>query len=241
MTDNLTVVGGSPQNTTFGVPGTQCVVDATFGAYRATLKPNEFINQGVGGGHFKAAATSGALTTPVGAGSAVFSMRWSPPNGAAPLFLLKRLQVGWTMTTAFTAAQAIDFDVVRCTAFTVADSAGTALTPFTGNNNKVRSGLMATSVVNDMRIASTAALTAGTKTQDANPFAYLPAGTQAAANTALLTGVPLTDVYADTLLNEHPETFAANEGFNIRAVTVFPAAGVIKLYVAVEWAEVPGL
>ena len=240
MGDAFIIEGGAPQNTSFGVPGNAQVVDATFGAGRVTLKPNEFINQGVGGGHYRAAAASGLLTG-VGAGGAVFSMRWAPPNGSAPLFLLKRVQLAWIVTTAYTAAQITDWDIVRCTAFTAADTGGAALTPFTGNNNKVRSGLMATSVIADMRVSTTAALGAGTKTQDANPFGYLPTGMQPAANTAFSTGVGPTDIYAENILNEHPEMFAANEGFNIRAVTAMGAVGVVKLYVTVEWAEVPGL
>jgi len=237
MSENIIVEGGPPQNTTFGVPGTEAVVDATFGAGRMSLRPNEFINQGVGGGHYKAAATFTTATQLAGA-APVFAMRWAPPNGAAPLFLLKRIQMGWILTTALTAAQAIDFAVYRCTGFTAADTGGTPLTPFTGNNNKVRSGLMATSVVNDMRIG---ALAAGTRTVDANPFGYLPFMQQAAANTIFSTGIPLTDVYAENLLNEHPEMFAANEGFEVQVLTGFPAAGAVKLYVVVEWAEVPGL
>jgi hypothetical protein len=240
MSDAIRVVSDAPQNTTFGMEGNGQVVDATFGAGRVSIRPNEFIGQGVGGGHYRAAATSGALTG-VGAGAAVFSMRWAPPNGGSALFLLKRVQVSWILTTAYTAAQTTDLDIVRCTAFTAADTGGTALTPFTGNNNKVRSGLMATSIVADMRISSTAALGAGTKTQDANPFSYLSMPPQGAANTAFTTGTMLTDLYAENILNEHPQMFGANEGFNVRAVTAMGATGVIKLYVVVEWAEVPGL
>ena len=154
------------------------------------------------------------------------------------MLLLKRLQLAWILTTALTAAQAIDFALFRATGFTVADTGGAALTPFTGNNNKVRSGLMATSVIADMRMG---ALTAGTRTVDANPFAYLPFGPQSANNTILSTGVPLTDVYAENLLNEHPELFAANEGLVLQVLTGFPVAGAVKLYAVIEWAEAPGL
>jgi hypothetical protein len=237
MSDAVRVTSDAPQNTTFGLAGNGQVVDATFGAARVTLRPNEFINQGVGGGHYKAAANF-TTATQLAAAAPVFAMRWAPPNGGAPLFLLKRLQIGWILTTALTAPQAIDFAVFRCTAFTAADTGGTALTPFTGNNNKVRTSLMATSVVADMRIG---ALAAGTRTVDANPFAYLPFMQQSAANTIFVTGVPMTDVYAENLLNEHPEMFGANEGFEVQVLTGFPAAGALKLYVAVEWAEVPGL
>ena len=138
----------------------------------------------------------------------------------------------------------MDFDVVRCSGFTAPDTGGTALTPFIGNNNKARTSLMSTSAMADMRIASTAALGAGTKTQDTNPFGYL---TSAPINLAVPTATapggnqPLTDLYSLANAGQHPEVFGVNEGFNIRVVTTMGAAGVIKLYVVCTWAEVPGV
>jgi hypothetical protein len=234
------IIGGTPGPTTFGVPGTELLIDPTFGSVRTRLVPAEYGNQGVYGGHYQAAAVTGAITVIAG-GGAIFSTRWAAVAGGPSFMLLKRVQLAWVVTTAFGAAQVIDFDIVRATAFTVSDSGGTALTPFTGNNNKVRSSIMNTSQVTDMRIAAAAALTAGTRTQDANPFGYLPAGTQPAANTALLTAAGLTDLYKDDAIAQHPQMFGNNEGFQIRVVTTMGATGIMKAYVVVTWAEVPGL
>lgn len=237
------IVGGAPTGTTFGVPGTEVLADSTFGAARVNLKPAEFMNQGMVGGHYTAAQVSGALTGAAAAG-AVFSVRWSPPAAGPPYMVLKRVQLGYALTTAFTTGQVVDFDIVRCSAFTASDSGGTALTPFTGNSNKNRSTIMSTSQMADMRIASTAALTAGTKTQDANPFGYVtssPINLAVPTATAAGGGMQLTDLYSLVNFGQHPQTFGNNEGFNIRVVTAMSAAGVIKLYVVVTWAEVPGL
>lgn len=235
------IVGGVPTGATFGVPGGEMIVDPTFGAARVKLSPNEFMNQGQVGGHYQVAQVTGLLTV-AAAASAMFSFRWAPPAGGPTFAVLKRLQMGWIMTTAFSAAQVVDFDVVRCTAFTAADTGGTALTPFTGNNQKARTGLMGTSQVADMRISTTSALGAGTKTQDANPFGYLPSPTASTAgNTALVTGSPLVDLYKEDAIAQHPQMFGNNEGFNIRVVTLMGTAGVLKAYVVVTWAEVPGL
>jgi hypothetical protein len=237
---DLILKGGPAPATSFGTPLVPALVDPTFGALRAVLKPEEFNFGGFNGGHYRAAAASGLLTG-VGAAGAVFSMRWGLSNG---LFLLKRVQVGYALTTAFTTGQLLDVDIVRCSGFTAPDTGGTALTPFLGNNNKKRSGIMATSQVADMRISSTAALGAGTKTQDTNPFGFLTnLPTNLAAPTATAPGgfLSVSDIYVQSENNEHPEMFAQNEGFNVRLPTAMGATGVIKLYVVVDWAEVPGL
>lgn len=241
MTQEAKIVGGTPSPSTFGLPGNEAMVDPTFSALRVKLQPAEYLNQGLIGGHYTAGQVSGALTG-VGAAGAVFSARWAPSAGAVPYMVLKRLQIGYTLTTAFTAGQTLDFDVVRCTGFTAADSGGTALV-LTGNNNKNRSGLMAASSVADMRIASTAALTAGTKTQDANPFGYVTSAPINVTPSATVPGgnMQLTDLYSLINFGQHPEVFANNEGFNVRAVTAMGSTGVIKLYVVASWAEVPGI
>jgi hypothetical protein len=235
---DLIVKGGAIPSTTFGSPLTPLVIDPTYGAARVTLKPDEYNASGFNGGHFRVAQVSGALTGAIAA-SSVFSFR-SPAVGYS---LLKRLQLGYAITTAFTTGQILDFDCVRCTGFTASDTAGTAIV-LTGSNNKKRTNGMNSSQLADLRISSTAALTAGTKTQDANPFGYLTnAPINLAVPTATLAGgfQPVVDLYAQTTNAEHPMMFQPNEGFNIRVVTALGAAGVIKLYVVVDWAETPGL
>ncbi len=233
MTEEIKIVGGTAQSTTFGVPGAEAVVEATFGAARVTLKPAEFINQSVAGGHFQLAQVTG-LATGIAAGGAIFSMRWAPPNGSAPLLMLKRLQVGFITTTAFTTAQGLTFDAIRLTGFTAADTGGTALVPVAGN--KVRNQIMSQSNVADLRIATTGALGAGTATADANPFGYA-----AGSSTTVGTSMPMTDLYNVASFGQHPHIFGANEGFRIRNVFAMGSTGVVNIYVAMTWAEVPGV
>jgi hypothetical protein len=238
---DLIIKGGQVPSTTFGSQLTPLIIDPTFGAARVVLKPDEWNGAvaGFNGGHYSTAFESGLLTG-VAAAGAVFSFR-APPSGVA---LLKKLRVGWVLTTAYTTAQATDFDVIKCTGFTASDSGGTTLTPAAQTNtstNKKRTSLMNSSALADLRISTTAALTAGTKVQDAFPFAVLNYPKQSATNTALVTGTELVDLYIQNAMAEHPMTFQPNEGFNIRAVTAMGATGVIKLYVKVEWVEAPGL
>lgn len=229
----VTMTGGLPGPQSFGVDGTDQVVDQTFGAGRVVLKPTEYNNAQFQGGHYRMAAATGATTTIAG-GGAIFSMRWGISNG---LFILKRAQVGAIVTTAFTSAQQIDLDIVRATGFTAADTGGTAIT-LTGNNQKKRA-IMNSSQVADMRIATTAALGAGTRTQDAQAFG-IGVCVPSAANTAFQTG-GFIDLYKEDTVAEHPEAFGNNEGFQIRIVTTQGAAGVVKFYLVLDWAEVPGL
>ena len=62
------IVSGVPSAFSFGVPGSEQVVDATYGAARVVLKATEFNNQGFNGGHYRVAASTGALTGVAAAG-----------------------------------------------------------------------------------------------------------------------------------------------------------------------------
>jgi hypothetical protein len=231
------IVGGTPQNTTFGQPGYEAIVDPTFGASRVRLMPSEFIAPQFQGGHYQVGLTA-SLGASVAANSALVSFRWGLSNGVA---LIKRIQLGWTLTTALTAVQLVDFDVIRATGWTASDTGGTASTPFVGNNNKKRSAIMNTSQLADLRITSGTALGAGTRTLDTTRFALLGQGPQPAANTVFSTGLALSDLYNESEVGEHPQIFGLNEGFVIRNITATPAAGAIQLYVVIKWAETPGL
>jgi hypothetical protein len=90
----------------------------------------------------------------------------------------------------------------------------------------------------DMRIATTAALGAGTKTLEANSLQAIVA---AGPITASLNGeiiAPGTILWqAEVGDGEHPLVLVANEGFVIRSVAV-PATGTWQIAVQVDWAEV---
>ncbi len=209
-------------------PGPELIVDPSFGAARVSIRPLEYVQGGTVLGHYRVAAPTGAFAG-AAAGSAIWSFRWTDTKSYA---VLLRIDVGLVITTAFTTAQALDVDAIIQRAFTVADSGGTLLTP-TQNSGKNRV-IMGTTLVNDVRVATTAALTAGTKTPDASAFAIaaLP------QTNALGTGSQV-NLYKWDALGQHPIVFGVNEGFNVRNVTALGAAGVVKIYIATEWAEIP--
>lgn len=233
MSNDNKLVSGSPQSTTFGTPGVENVVDPTWGAQRTVLKPTDFMGPSFIGGHY-CIARSVAGVTGVAAGGALVSVRWAQPVGEV---LIKRIMVGATLTTAFTTIQALDFDVIAARAFTASDTGGTAITPLSGNFQKKRTKLINTSQITDFRETAAGALVAGTKTLDSSAFGI---GTIPNMGNTIGSG-GMIELYREDKDAEHPMMFGNNEGFNIRVVTAMGAAGVIRFYYAIDWAEVPGL
>ena len=203
-----------------GASGALADVDTTFLAQRISQRPVQNL------GWYSVGATSGALTG-VAAAAPVFSLRnITSPN----LLMVRRVSVGFSTTTAFTAAQALEYDLFFARTFTASDSAGTAIA-ITGNLNKLRTSL-ATPTSLDCRISAAAAITAGTRTLDT-----VALGIAAGSSTGVGTTMPLTTLMAHEA-GAHPIILAQNEGLVITNGIAMGAIGVIRLYVNIEFAEV---
>lgn len=202
-----------------GNGGTTQEVDATFRAARVTMRPCEVINWN------SISGSSGALTAVAAAGN-VFSFR---NTGANPI-LVRQVRIGFGTTTAFTAAQSLFYTMFKCTGFTVSDSGGTAL--YTAGQNKHRESFTNITSAPDVRVSTTGALTAGTRTVQTQGIANACGASTAVGtsmqNIALLSTTP----------GEYPLYLAQNEGFVIQNDVLMGAAGVIRLQVQVEFAEV---
>jgi hypothetical protein len=103
---------------------------------------------------------------------------------------------------------------------------------------KRRTSLFGSSLIasGDVRIATTAALGAGTKTLEANSLSTVAVG---GPITASLNGQFLTDhklFEASVVDGDYPLILDAAEGFSIRAVAV-PATGTWTVAVNVDWTE----
>lgn len=204
-------------------------------------------------GAFRVAAVSG-LITGVAAGTAaaghLFAMRWSPP--AAPysenmvrLCVIQRFRAKWRTTAGPTAAQEMALDAFRVTGYSASHAGGTAVNLANPNNMKrtvtapaagVNSAGLSASLVTDMRIAATAALTNGTETFDAQAFAHDSYSELAAAATVQLGRFELE------LLNQDqpgfPLVLAPNEGIVVRNGAVAMGANLAgRLIVEVDWLE----
>ena len=178
-----------------------------------------------GGGYFRTGSKTGALTAAT-ANTPIVSFRWTSTVYNA-IILAARWH--WFTTTAFGAAQIVDHGLYVARAFTGVDSGGNALT-LTTNNGKKSTGYTTTRL-GDFRMSSTAFLTAGTRTLDAQ--AQVIRGAWSGG-----IGQGLTPFDSNFLVKEEgPIILAAEEGLILNNLTAMGATGVISLAFEVAWAE----
>jgi hypothetical protein len=200
-------------------------VEAGTKAARVTLRPEDYGALGI----YSLAPSNGASAMAAGlaANSPIFSFRW----GNANLALIKRIVFSaGNGATAFAAGIA-KFDLVAARSFTANDTGGVSVLP-SGNQNKLRTSGMGTTLLTDARISQTATLTAGTRTPDANALASIVAGVPNTAGATIISPFPMWDARP----GEHPFLLAQNEGFVIQATV--PATGVWFFAVKVDWIEI---
>ena len=213
-----------------GVDSSLLTVDPTFKAARVSVRAPEAV------GYFQLGAVSGNLTnTTVVANGSLFSMRWAPGNGK--LAIIRRVTVNFVQTVGWTAAAAQPVGLYIARSWSVSDSGGSALT-VAANTNKMRTSndpsLFA--APSDVRVATTATLTAGTRTLDTNPIAVgLLAASQVAAASANYP--QQTIVLHDVNTGDHPIVLDNNEGIVLNNMVVWPAAANGLISVNVEWFE----
>ena len=193
-------------------------IDASHSAARNSIRPDEALTW------ISVGATSGLLTA-AAAAAPVFSLR----NIGTNLLVIRRVSVGFITTTAFTSAQGLAFNLFVARSFTASDTGGTAIA-VTANQNKMRTSL-ATPTNLDMRIATTGAVTAGTRVLDT--VAIGVAGGAATGVGAAMSPQNLLQHDA----GDYPLVLAQNEGIVITNNLAMGAAGVINLHVNIEFAE----
>lgn len=203
----------------------QEVDGANHRALKVTTRP---IDHGTNGA-YRMSAVSGTMAAGLAANSEVFQFRWTD---ATKLCVVTSVCIDGVAGSATVFAAGFGkLDLAVCRAWTAVGTGGTALNT-TGNNGKVRTS-MATSIVNDIRVASTAALGAGTKTTDAVPVGQC---VFAVGTTASVTYVSHNDLFELAGEAEPPLVLASQEGFVIRATV--PATGTWQFGVTVGWVEV---
>lgn len=185
-------------------------------------------------GHYGYGGFTGVLPAALGANSEIFQFRWTQGSNLA---VIRKITISAAVSTTFFAAGVpAQIDLVKATSWTVAGTGGTALTPAGLLKKRASMGntLVATG---DIRIATTAALGAGTKTLETLAMATVIA---AAPITASLNGTIFPPgtvlLQAEIDAGGHPLVLAQNEGFVIRSVAV-PATGTWQASVSIDWAE----
>jgi hypothetical protein len=178
------------------------------------------------GGMFQHCAKSGVMAAGLAAHSPIYSFYWP----ATLLGLVRRVRLNaWTLDTAFAAGLAT-FDLYAARSFTAPDGGG-ALADLSGEHAQLRTSMG--SSLAEIMVATTAALTPGTRTIDPDPLDSRTVTAPIAPSTAFMSGA-LT--LFEKLQDEHPLMLVTNEGFVIRATV--PAAGDWSFAVTTEWNEV---
>jgi len=213
-----------------GADSSLLTVDPTFKSARVSVRAPEAV------GYYQLGAVTGNLTnTTVVANGSLFSMRWAPGN--SKIAVIRRVTVNFVQTVGWTAAAAQPLGLYIARSWSISDSAGTAIT-VAANTNKMRTAndpsLFA--APSDVRISSTATLTAGTRTLDTNPIAV---GLIAASQVAVASAVypQQTIVLHDANAGDHPIVLDNNEGIVLNNMVVWPAAANGFVSVNVEWFE----
>jgi len=215
-----------------GFSGVVAEVDGTtFRAFRFTPRPLEY----GAFGHYNYGGFTGILPAALAANSEIYQFRWTD---ATRLCVIRKIRISAVVSTTFFAAGVpVQIDLVKSTGWSAAGTGGTAISPaaLLKTRTSMGSSLVASG---DMRIATTAALGAGTKTLETLSLASIAA---AGPITASLNGeiiAPGTILWqAEVGDGEHPLVLAQNEGFSIRSVAV-PATGTWTAAINVTWAEV---
>lgn len=181
-------------------------------------------------GSYSISASTGTIAAGAAADAPIFSFRWG--NTSGKVAIIKSVRIGAaSLATGFTAGTST-CGVIAARSFTASDTGGTALT-VTTNNGKLKTSF-GTTLITDLRISSTAALSAGTRTLDAQdlnvigPFTvstavqtnFIPSGT-------ILLGRDVDGVW--------PLVLAQDEGFIVRCTV--PATGTWKAVISVDWTE----
>lgn len=200
----------------------------TFRALRVTARPADYGALG----SYRVSMISGTMAAALGAASEIFQARWTDAT---------RLALVWGISldglagsaTAFTAGFAT-INVAVARGWSADGSGGTAAT-LTGNNQKMRTS-MGTTLMGAIRVSSTAALTAGTKTIDAQPEGQF----------TFSIGVVVSAIYVPNVMalygnlevggNPMPIVLAQNEGIVKRATV--PATGTWQFGTTMSWSEV---
>lgn len=180
-------------------------------------------------GSYRKALLTGTMAAGLAANAAIYSWRWGDATrlGIVQKILLDGLSGS---ATAFTAGFG-KVDVLPARSFSASNTGGTAGT-LTGNNGKMRTG-MGTTLLTDVRIASTAALAGGTLTSDTDPIGQLSLTFGVVVSVQYANNVPL---FGEDIGPTQPLVCLQNEGFQVRATV--PATGTWQSGITTIWGEV---
>jgi len=146
---------------------TAAEVEVNTKAVRTVIRPDDYGSLGI----YAVGGASGTMAAALAAATDIFQFRWTSTTNFA---LIKLVSISIGDVVAMTTAQAGAVSLFKATSWTADGSGGTTLTPAAGQN-KLRTS-MGSTLVGAIRISSTAALTAGTKTLDTTALSEIAFG-----------------------------------------------------------------
>lgn len=201
------------------------VSGTTHRALRVEQRPLDHGSLGV----YRKSLLSGTMAAGLAANSEIYQFRWTH---ATNLCAVQRVILdGLSGSATAFAAGFGKVDLMLARSWSADGSGGTAGT-ITGNNGKLRTS-MGTTLIGSVRVSSTAALTAGTKTLDTDPVGQISLSFGTAVSVQYANQVYL---FGEDPAATHPLVLAQNEGFVLRATV--PATGTWQFGVTVLWSEV---
>jgi len=207
------------------------------GAGEEARKPMHSANFPMLGNWYRYSGYTGTIGAALAANSELLQFRFL--SGTKTLALVHKVQFGGMGIVAVaTAAGPLGFEMVPARSWTAAGSGGTRIAT-SGSNLKTETALN-TSQVNDIGIATTGALTAGTKTLDANAQGGILSG----IGTGAVTIYGSTSVIPPNFLHDadgegfQPLVLANQEGFVVRTTHAGPASLTYVARFTVVWCEV---
>jgi hypothetical protein len=208
-----------------GNGGTVAEVETNTRALRNVLRP---LDPGALGS-YQMAVTSGLMAAGIATDANILSFRWTSSTSVAVLRSVRMTAFnGGTASAAGTGY----FQMFVARSFTGSDSGGTAFT-LTTNNGKMKTAF-ATTAVGDIRASSTAALTAGSRTLDAQPLCSIGITLPITTVNYFFVG-PNIELYRPEP-TMWPLVMAQNEGFVVQVK--MPATGTWGFSFNLAWDEV---
>lgn len=207
------------------------------GAGEELRKALHVVNAPNPGNTYRYSGYTGTIGAALAANSELLQFRFL--SGTKTYALVHKVRFdGMGIVAVPTAAGPLGFELVPARAWTVAGSGGTRIA-VSGDNLQTETAL-ANSQVNDMGIATTGALTVGTKTLDANSQGGVLGGVGTGAVTIYGSTciVPPWDLFDSSEAGYQPLKLANQEGFVIRTTHAGPATMTYVARFSVIWSEV---
>lgn len=187
------------------------------------------------GNWYRYSGVTGTIGAALAANSELFQFRFV--TGTKTLALIHKIELeGLSIVAVATAAGSLGFEAVPARSWTAAGSGGTRIST-AGDNLQLRTS-SPVSQASDIGIATSGALTAGTKTLDANAIGGLLTSVGTAAVTSYALGNSFLGHLMSQEASESPMVVANQEGFVIRTTHAGPTSMTYIARFGIEWVEV---